>query len=201
MSFSIIIATYGEEEWAQLALTRALPSVENMDADIIVGHDSDATIAGVRNALASQATGDWLCFLDADDELAPDYLEHMEKHATDPSRLLTPRVSQVINGRHKGPRFYRQVDLLKGNWLIVGTVVAKSMFDRAGGFGDYPHGFEDWSLWYKCARLGAHVVKVHPAIYIQHVNPHSKHRLGWRDKNYQVSTHLSVQAELEAWTP
>lgn len=200
MSISIIIATYGEETWGQLALTRALPSVEGMDAEVIIGHDTDATIAGVRNELAEHATGKWLCFLDADDELAPGYIEAMTL-AMQHDRLLTPRVQQIVNGRTRPAKYYPEVNLMSGNWLIVGTLIERSLFEKVGGFGDYPHGFEDWSLWYKAVKCGAEVLRVDDAIYIQHVNPKSKHRQGWRDRKYQVSTHLAVQAELEAWTP
>jgi glycosyltransferase involved in cell wall biosynthesis len=199
---TIVIATYGEEYWESLARERALPSVMHLEAnhEIIIGHSPDASIADVRNGLAAEATGEWLCFLDADDELDHGYVAAMEENAQ-PRHLLTPRVMQVINGRRKRAQFYREVNLLSGNWLIVGTLVERSLFEEVGGFGDYPHGFEDWSLWYKCARVGAKVKKVPSAIYVQHVNPDSKHRQGWRDRNYQVSTHLRVQAELEAWTP
>src|SRR5262249_49906775 len=116
--------------------------------------------------------------------------------------LFTPIV-QTVTGPHRRrvPRFYPEVNLFSGNWLVVGTLVQREIFFQAEGVGEYPHGFEDWALWFKCAKLGAQVRKVKNAIYIQHVNPLSKHRQGWRDRNYQVSTHERVQAELEAWTP
>jgi GT2 family glycosyltransferase len=101
--------------------------------------------------------------------------------------------------RHFG--FYPEVDLLKANWLVVGTLITRDLFLRIGGFSDYPHGFEDWSAWYKATRLGARVVKVPKALYIQHVNPQSKHRQGWRDRRWQVATHQRVERELAAWQP
>lgn len=219
MSVSIIIATYGDRWWEELALERAFPSAHDQGAhEIIVGHDDHLSIGPVRNVLAEKASGDWLCFLDADDELAPGYIEAME-HSIFPARLtnamtvaiedveeavrkpllLTPRVQQIIGGRRRPPRFYPEVNLLSGNWLIVGTLIERELFEKVGGFGDYPHGFEDWSLWYKATKLGAEVVRVKDAVYVQHVNPKSKHRMGWRDRKYQVSTHISVQKELEAW--
>ena len=202
MTVSVIIATYGGDEWEVMARMRALPSAEKQAEEVIVGHDPQGTIASVRNELAAQATGEWLVFLDADDELAPGYIAAME-HAAEPNALLTPIVQQFLRGRARSrhPSFYPQVNLAHGNWLVVGTALERELFMRAHGFGDYPHGFEDWSLWAKCAKLGAHVVRVNGAIYRQHVNPRSKHRLGWRDKQWQIDTHQRVQAELEAWTP
>lgn len=197
---SVIIATYGERHWEEMARARALRSVEGIADEVIVGHDDDGTISSIRNQLAIHAKGEWLCFLDADDELDPTYLKAME-HAARPRALLTPIVQRIIKGRRKPPSFYPEVSLLSGNWLVVGTVLERSLFMEVGGFSDYPHGFEDWSLWYKCTRVGAEVVRVPQAVYLQHVNPLSKHRTGWRDRRYQVATHERVQRELEAWTP
>lgn len=209
MRVSIVIATYGEDHWRELALSRAYPSAENQGAhEIIVGHDTDLTIGPVRNVLARKATGDWLCVLDADDELAPGYLDAMQrtnrgttfyegKHV-----LYTPAVSYVRKGRPSPPQFNdRGVPLSRDNWLVVGTLIERDLFERIGGFNDEPHGFEDWSLWYKAEKAGARIVKVPEAVYLAHVNPRSKHRQGWRNRRWQVETHQRVAAELAAWTP
>lgn len=172
-----------------------------------MGHDDRLAIGPVRNVLAGKASGDWLCFLDADDQLAPWYLAEMfnryhaeREHSRGPF-LLTPSVSKMRKGRRSSAAFYPEVPLWQANWLVVGTLIERDLFERVGGFEDYPHGFEDWSLWNKAAKAGAQVVKVPKAIYIQHINPRSKHRLGWKNRRWQVETHQRVEAELAAWTP
>ena len=204
MNVSILIATYGEESWAQLALTRALPSAQMQDAhEVLIGHDPDATIAGTRNALALQAHGDWLCFLDADDELGANYLGAMRRAweraggEDGTPRLLTPAVVQIINGRKRGPHFFdRGKPLSDDNWLVVGTLVERKLFFEVDGFSDYPHGFEDWSLWAKCWRAGAEIVKVEDAIYYAHWNRNSKHHQAWRNRREQVEMHQRIRREL-----
>lgn len=202
MRVSVVIATYGDRWWQELAHERAFPSAHDQGAhEIIVGHDTDLTIGPVRNALARKATGDWLCFLDADDELAPGYLDAMAQVGGE-NVLLTPAVRKVNKGKWASPpTFYPEVPLWQANWLVVGTLLRRDLFERVGGFNDEPHGFEDWTLWAKCWKAGARPVRVPKAVYIQHINPRSKHRLGWKNRRWQVETHQRVEAELAAWTP
>lgn len=203
MNVSIIIGTYGEDSWERLAHERALPSAQVQDAfETLIGHDPEGTVASCRNDLAAEARGDWLCFLDADDELAPGYLQAMrrvfekERRGDGPPLLLTPAVSYVRKNYRRPPMFHQEVSLEFGNWLVVGTLLEKDLFERVGGFPDYPHGFEDWALFAKCWKEGADIKKVPRAVYIAHINPKSKHREGWKNREWQVKTHLWVQKEI-----
>jgi GT2 family glycosyltransferase len=118
----------------------------------------------------------------------------------DDRTLLTPAVRHVKKGKPAAPFFFdRGISLRQDNWLVVGTLVHKDLFNEVGGFGDYPHGFEDFSLWSKCYRAGARVVKVPDAVYVYHHNPQSKHKQGWRDRKWQVETHQRVVRELDEW--
>ena len=204
MKTSILIATYGDEAWAHLALTRAYPSAQKQGAhETVVLHEPDMSIAEARNTLAEKATGDWLCFLDADDELGTDYLGAMQR-ALEQERgagetvplLLTPAVSYVHKGRPRPPMFHPEGDFRNDNFIVIGTLVERELFKKVGGFGDYPHGFEDWSLWAKCWKTGAKVVRVRKAVYYAHINPKSKHRVAWKDRQWQIATHETVRREL-----
>lgn len=187
---------------------RALPSASVQNPfEIVIDHDPAGTIASIRNQNAQRATGDWLCFLDADDQLAQGYLRAMQQAwgrrsrgrastLDGPPLLLTPAVSYVIKGRRQLPRFLKTEDLRHSNYLVVGTLVKRDLFLEVGGFEDYPHGFEDWSIWAKCWKAGAQIVPVRKAVYIAYVNEDSKRRKMWRDKKYQAKWHEKVQRDL-----
>jgi glycosyltransferase involved in cell wall biosynthesis len=205
MTISVLIATYGEDEWRDLAWSRAYPSAKAQIEDVACFHDPEGTIASVRNEMANTARGEWLLFLDADDEIAPGYISAMTRAAErvgDGPALLTPAVQQLRkNGSVRGaPTFFdRGISLRDDNWLVIGTLVQRDFFLSVGGFDEYPHGFEDFSAWSKCFRAGATVVKVPDAVYRYWVNPRSKHKQGWRDRKWQVATHQRVVAELAEW--
>ena len=93
----------------------------------------------------------------------------------------------------------RGISLRDDNWMVVGTMIHRDLFWKVGGFDDYPHGFEDWALWSKCFRVGAQIVKVPDAVYRYWHNPQSKHKQGWRDRRWQVETHMRVKRELDEW--
>ena len=179
MTFSIIIATHGEDRWAKLAHERALPSALMQDAhEVLVGHDYEGTRADVRNALSEKATGEWLITLDADDELDEGYVTAMAR-AAQPRSLLTPRVSHVKKGIGGVARFMPEVDLEKGNWMVVGTAVPRDLFLEVGGWRTFTgsgvlNQWDDWDLWIRCVQAGAEIVKVDDAVYVAHVgvSPH-----------------------------
>lgn len=206
MDISILIPSYGEPVWEEMAETRALPSAMAQNAhEVLIDHDPTGTIASVRNGLAEKATGDWLLYLDADDELGPGYIAAMQR-AYGQGRirdgippLLTPAVSYVTKGRRQMARFLPGSDLSKNNYLVVGTLVERDLFLSVGGFSDYPHGFEDFSLWSKCWRAGAKVIQVRRAVYIAYVNLESKHRMNWKNRRWQVEMHERVVRELDHW--
>jgi len=198
---SVCIASYGSSDWDSLAWSRAWPSAIAQDPhEVIVEHQALGDVASSRNAAAAKATGDWLCFLDADDELAPGYIEAMQLYSdldSSARTLLTPRVMQVVKGRRKRPKFWKKLDITSGNWITIGTLVQRELFDEVGGFRLFAHGLEDWNLWSRCIRAGASVRQIYGAIYIAHYNYDSAHHELCRDKEeYMRQYELARQ---DAW--
>lgn len=166
---AIIVATFGEQRWADMARRRAVPSAEaEHPAELIVEHGSRLHLA--RNAGAARASAEWLCFLDADDELEPGYLDAMAATSGD---LLAPAVRFVDDPRGipRGEAVtFADRNISRLNPCVIGTLVRRQLFDEAGGF--WPErAWEDWSLFRRCWLLGAKIEHVPRAVYRAHTDP------------------------------
>lgn len=124
-----------------------------------------------RNRAAQMARGDWLAFLDADDEWLPDKLASQLAVAEEQTGMVyTDRVNFGEIGRvaerqsdsiplFEGDTFER---LLFNNFVTVSSVIIrKSWFDRLGGFDPELLVCEDWDLWLRLTAEGG-LVKLCP---------------------------------------
>lgn len=173
---TVCIGTFGDQQiWSALAHDRAMASVDRQTLrpdNLIWCHAPDLHTA--RNEAAAQARSEWLCFLDADDELDPHYLEAMTQAVTYldvADWLLQPATLGVHPDGHEDPTpvMIPPKPLLDGNFLVIGTLVRRAQFERLGGFCDFPL-YEDWDLWLRCFLDGASISQVPAAIYRVHVN-------------------------------
>ena len=188
MDLTVIIATYGSPVWRDLALDRAAPSARNQ-AQTIIHHDPGRSIAKARNHAAAKATTRWLCFLDADDELAPRYVEAMHKSGGD---LRAPAVTWIDNGRETPPRILDDRHIEQMNPCVVGTLIRRDLFTALGGFREWP-AWEDWALFLTAARRGAKIEHVPGAVYRAYV------RKGSRNRTVADSRRLHAQIRRESW--
>jgi glycosyltransferase involved in cell wall biosynthesis len=186
MDVSILICTYGDPAWEELAYSRAYPSTLAQGAqEVLIEHEPDLYLDEVRQGAAEAATGDWLCFLDADDELAPGYLAAMRKamHHWNLWRpgdllanplLLVPAVQYVHPEREEPPRVLNDGrPLHEINRAVIGTLIPRRLFVTVGGFPAEPV-YEDWGCWLACERAGARLVDVPAAVYRAHVRTGSR---------------------------
>jgi glycosyltransferase involved in cell wall biosynthesis len=125
----------------------------------IIKLDKNNGVSHARNQGAREAQGEWLAFLDSDDEWLPQKLEWQLNIAhQDPSlHLIHGEEIWVRNGvrvnqrlKHKkggGDQFYRSLDLC----LICpsATMMKKQIFWQLGGFREDFEVCEDYDLWLK----------------------------------------------------
>lgn len=175
MDVSVCIGTFGDKRWVELAEQRAIPSVAAQELPAREGiHVHASTLAAARNEAARQATGEYLVFLDADDELHPRYLRAMAKREN-AGDLLIPSVSYRQKHRVDPPKMMEPVAYTEGNHLVIGTCHRRSLFEQVGGFRDWEF-YEDWCYWMRCQMAGATLADVPGAIYVAWVKMNSRNR-------------------------
>lgn len=192
MDVTVIVATYGDlAVWEPLA-DRAMRSAAACEPVALIRVHGDS-LAGARNEAAAMSINEWLCFLDADDELEPGYFDAMAKGDTD---LRAPLVRFVASRFSKAaPRIPAGTDdMAEGNRLVIGTLIRKDLFDAVGGFRDWPL-WEDWDLWQRCWLAGA-TIGFTDAVYRAHVRRGSRNRTYRSQKEKLAIWHAIRRANL-----
>lgn len=173
---SVVIATYGDVHvWASLAQRAARSALnQTYECEVLLQHED--TLAEARNRGAGYATGDWLIFLDADDELDAFYVEAM---LTGTKGLRQPATLGIVNGRADPEPVVikpRGKTLLDGNHLVIGTMMPRADFLAVGGFREL-WAWEDWDLFIRLWLRGLRDEPIPEAIYRVHVQQGSRNDL------------------------
>lgn len=168
---TIIIATYGDDSWRELANERAFPSALRQDVPVMRFHGSDLPRA--RNEAAARAHTEWLCFLDADDELEDGYIAALMAADGD---LRAPAVAWTTGSSSTQPVTLHERDIINGlNPCVIGTLIRRDLFADVGGFWEWP-AYEDWCLFRRAALSGARIEHVPGAVYRAQIRPGSRNQ-------------------------
>jgi glycosyltransferase involved in cell wall biosynthesis len=204
MDVSVVVASFGSQEWVCLACSRAVPSALAEGVPVIYVHG--LSLHGARNAGLAQVETEHVVFVDADDELEPGYIEAMASGSCD---LRAPAVRYIRGGRPRAPYVPRVashhhdctaecVTSGAGNWLVVGTCARTDLLRETGGWREWDC-YEDFDLWMRVLLLGATVEAIPAAVYRAHWRADSRNRApAMVDKN-RVH-HEIVAANLHAAT-
>lgn len=189
MDVTVLVATYGDPSWHRLALDRAVPSALKQTENVI--HIHGGTLAGARNEALEKADTEFVIHLDADDRLAPGYIEAMAKGSAD---LRTPAVSYVPEDPKKPttrPQLLRVWNhhhecqpecLTDGNWLVIGTAVRREVLLSVGGWEEWEWS-EDWAAWLRCYWQAEATVEAIPeAVYLAHRRRNSRNRVPVKER-------------------
>lgn len=191
-------------DW-DLSTTRALQ--EFCDSRLKVLHTSGQTGGGAaRNFACCRASGEYLAFLDDDDEFLPDKVE------TQLAFMLERRLDMswqdvswydesgklVEHRRLDHCHDFSQQGLLRAHLLtpISPTsiyMLKKSLFDRTEGFGEVATG-QDWWLMLRCIEAGARMGYM-PEVHVrQYLHSGERLSLGKNKVDGEVARHEVVRS-------
>ncbi|MBK8753886.1 MAG: glycosyltransferase [Candidatus Competibacteraceae bacterium] len=113
--------------------------------------ESNQGIAGASNVALALATGEYVAFLDHDDELTRDALYHVVKAINDhdPDFIYSDEDKLSLEGYHLEPHFkpdYSPDLLLSTNYICHFSVYRKTVLDQAGSFREGFEGSQDHDL-------------------------------------------------------
>jgi glycosyltransferase involved in cell wall biosynthesis len=189
--------------------TAVLRSVSDTRLKVIENLQS-MTAAGARNIGAANATGDWIAFLDDDDEWLPQKLERQLAVASD--RVLVVCLSQVVS-RHSTEilpgsiydnrmpldeyLFDRGSLLSRPGFIQTSTyLLRRELFNSAPFKADNPH--DDWDFILTLSkRIGARIETVPEVLTVIHVDERrsslsrrgtSTHSMLWIDSIRSIIT-------------
>jgi Glycosyl transferase family 2 len=201
---SIIIATHNRPEFLPRAVHSARLSAAGVEIIVVDDASSEKTaevckglsgikyvraernqrLGGARNIGLIASSGDYISFLDDDDQRLPDSLSlQIELMEREPSAGLI--FGQAIIGDNEGnsqqgyyPRECPQGDLfwklLTQNFIPCGSVVfRRSCLSRIGLLDDDCCGIEDWDLWVRIAEIYPVIAVPTPVIVWRRATPAS----------------------------
>lgn len=195
MDVTVAVATFGEQSWLRLATERAVPSAQALGVPVVHAHAD--TLHDARNTALDMVDTEWVCHLDADDELDAGYFDAM---ATGTADVRAPSVVYVVGGRPQRPKMPKVAGhrhdctadcLTEGNWLVVGSVARAELLRSVGGWRDFTWS-EDWDVWLRCHLAGATFEPVPGAVYRAHARPDSRNR--GADRATKLAAHHAILA-------
>ncbi|MGH9022861.1 MAG: glycosyltransferase [Acidimicrobiia bacterium] len=143
-------------------------------------HTRGRGTGAARNTGLGLARGEWLVFLDADDELAPDHLERMLAGATPEVDVAYCPWARLAPDGTVGPEYpplgpFDAFETLGRHcpFAVHSCLVRRSAIDAVGGFDTSLEACEDWDLWQRVARSGARFREVPGVVALYRTRPGS----------------------------
>lgn len=126
-------------------------------------------LAAARNQGIQEATGRYICCLDADDRLSPTYLEKAVALLEVDHGLAFVYTWVRMFGDEDSVWYTEPFDLGElrlRNFISVGAVFRRADWTAVGGFAeDMRHGYEDWEFWLRMGGAGRRGSLIPEALY------------------------------------
>jgi glycosyltransferase involved in cell wall biosynthesis len=167
------------------------------DARITVVHQPNAGLSAARNTGLKVARGEFVSFLDADDALLPEKIEHQVAFLREhpdcdlvySDHYIANAKLEPIGLRAPGPPPlpFGELFVLRNWFPPVVPLITASLARRVGPFDESLHAAEDWDYWIRCAAAGRFGYRPGAvAVYRFHPNQMSRQSDRMRRSEFQL---------------
>jgi glycosyltransferase involved in cell wall biosynthesis len=157
---------------------------------------SNAGPAVARNVAITEATGEYILPLDADDKIAPTYVEKALAAMEKQPEVGIVYCKAMKFGAEDGPwglPVYTLRELVIDNVIFVTSLFRKEDWSRVGGFNEkLRYGVEDYEFWVKIVNLGRQVIQLDEYLFFYRIQPQSRTTGFSRDRAAMVSTYAEI---------
>lgn len=180
---SIIIPCYNQAQWLRDAVNSALNQTILCEVIIVNDGSTDNTdevanhqiyfidkyivkenggLSSARNAGIKEATGEWILTLDADDKIAPDFVEKCLKYKDEYDIIGT---GQQEFGESDSKHIFKTnptfQDFVQNNQINCCSLYRKKIWEELGGYDEEMKiGYEDYDLWLRATQKGYKVITI-----------------------------------------
>lgn len=173
--YEIILIDDGSTDDTRKVCQRLLKAYP--DAPLCVIHQQNTgQPAFPRNRGIEMARGQYILCLDADDKIAPQFLEEcvavLDRHPR--YSIAYPRLKEIGDSHNLWRGFeYNPETLIHWNFIPTASVFRREAWLDVGGYATNVRGHEDWDFWIACAEKGHFGVLVDPATFYYRVHSNS----------------------------
>jgi GT2 family glycosyltransferase len=160
-------------------------------------------IAGNSNEALALTSGEFIGFLDHDDELAPDALYEVVKtlnEKTEIDFIYTDEDKISRTGRRLDPHFKPDwsPDLLRShNYITHLAVIRKKVIDDVGGFREGYEGSQDYDLFLRVTEITSNIAHVPKVLYHWRTTPQSAASIGSAKPYAYIAAKKAIEDSLK----
>ncbi|EKQ68989.1 glycosyl transferase [Leptolyngbyaceae cyanobacterium JSC-12] len=197
--FEIIVINDGSTDPATTQLLQAYEKPK-----LVVLHTENSGPASARNQGIARSQGRYILPLDADDRIAPTFLEKaVPILEADPNVGIVYSQAELFgsrDGRFDLPT-YSFPEILLGNMIFNTSLYRKADWEKVGGYQEnMVWGWEDYDFWLSLIELGRDVVQISEVLYFHREVPNSRSQQMTQDhwvKSYTqiFKNHLALYSD------
>ena len=171
--FEVIIVNDGSDDGSAEVAERLVAEHPELRMRVI-NQSNSGQPAHSRNRGISEARGEYIICLDADDMMEPSLLEECVKVIEADTEIVVAYPDQLHfeNGQSKivESQDWDLNRLLRTNLLPTCSMFRRSAWLTAGGYKDNVRGYEDWDFWISLGELGGRGKRIPKPLFLYRVN-------------------------------